>query len=85
MIDHVSVAVRDLSKSTAFWRAVLMPLGHDLLVRRPATVGFGKRYPEFWLNERPDLQPVARDTGVHVCLRAPTQDAVRAFHEAHGA
>ena len=46
----------------------------------PAAVGFGKKYPEFWINHRPDL--AAADTGVHVCLRAPSTQAVDAFHAA---
>ena len=43
-------------------------------------MGFGKRYPEFWLNLRTNLPRVPEDTGVHVCLRAPTEAAVRDFH-----
>ena len=82
MIDHISIAVSDLDRSTDFYRAVLQPLGFDLLVERPATMGFGKRYSEFWLNHRPDMAPVAGGTGVHICLRARTKDAVVAFHAA---
>jgi catechol 2,3-dioxygenase-like lactoylglutathione lyase family enzyme len=48
---------------------------------RPATVGFGKRYSEFWLNHRPDM-PMAGPAGAHVCLRAATAAAVDAFHAA---
>lgn len=80
MIDHVSIAVRDLAASAALYEAILAPLGLARLVQRPATVGFGKRYPEFWLNLRQGLAPVPTDTGSHVCLRAPDEDAVRAFH-----
>ena len=52
MIDHVSIAVRDLEAATRFYDAVLAPLGLARLVERPDTVGYGKRYPEFWLNRR---------------------------------
>jgi catechol 2,3-dioxygenase-like lactoylglutathione lyase family enzyme len=45
-------------------------------------VGFGKRYPELWLNARPALAPAPEGTGHHVCLRAPDEAAVRAFHTA---
>ncbi len=82
MIDHVSIAVRDLAASAALYERVLAPLGLTKLVERPATVGFGKRYPEFWLNARPDLAPVPGDTGCHVCLRAPSEAAVRQFFAA---
>lgn len=80
MIDHVSIQVRDLERSAAFYRAVLAPLGLTVLADRPATVGFGKRYPEFWLNVRPEGGPAPADTGHHVCLRAPDQRAVEDFH-----
>jgi catechol 2,3-dioxygenase-like lactoylglutathione lyase family enzyme len=80
MIDHVSIPVRDLAAGSAFYARVLTPLGYVKLVTRAATVGFGKTYPEFWLNLRPSLSPAAADTGSHICLRAPSQDAVRAFH-----
>jgi len=82
MIDHVSVAVADLTKSAGFYDRVLAPLGHTRLAERERTIGFGKKYPEFWLNARPAMPPVAEDSGVHICLRAPSVDAVRAFHAA---
>lgn len=82
MIDHVSIQVRDLALSATFYEAVLAHLGLNRFVDRPATVGFGKKYPEFWLNHRPagDRQP--ENTGTHICLRAPSIEAVSAFHAA---
>ncbi len=82
MIDHLSLAVRDLAASDRFFAAMLAPLGYSRLVSRPETVGFGKSYPEIWLNARPDMPPMAKDGGWHVCLRAPDEQAVRAFHAA---
>jgi catechol 2,3-dioxygenase-like lactoylglutathione lyase family enzyme len=81
MIDHVSIAVRDLAASARAYDRILAPLGLQRLVERPATIGFGKRYPEFWLNLRPDLGPVPATTGVHICLRAPDERAVRGFFD----
>ena len=80
MIDHVSIAVSDLAASAKFYDAVLAPLGLSRLAERPRTVGFGKRYPEFWLNLRDDMVPVADGTGNHVALRARTEEAVAMFH-----
>lgn len=82
MIDHVSVAVRDLARAAAFYDDVLAPLGLTRLVTRDATIGFGKTYPELWLNLRAGLSPVADDTGCHICLRAADEDAVTRFHTA---
>ena len=81
MIDHVSIAVSDLAASAAFYERALAPLGYVRLVERERTVGFGKRYPEFWLNLRDDLPPAPENPGAHVCLRARDPDAVTAFHD----
>ena len=82
MIDHVSVAVSDLAASSGFYDKLLAPLGIIRLVERPTNVGFGKKYPEFWLNARPTMSAVPADTGQHICFRAPSRDAVIAFHRA---
>jgi len=81
MIDHVSIPVRDLTTAGVYYDAVLAPLGLTRLLTHDATIGFGKRYPEFWLNLRPGVRPVA-NPGCHICLRAPDEAAVRAFHAA---
>ncbi len=87
MIDHVSLAVSDLARSTAFYEPVLATLGMRRLGGGGARVGFGRRYPELWINHRPGLLPLGADGGAHVCLRATTTAAVDAFHAtalAHG-
>lgn len=80
MIDHISIPVRDLATATAFYESVLAPLGLVRLETRPATIGFGKSYPEFWLNRRSDMVP--SDGGAHVALRARATEIVDAFHAA---
>lgn len=79
MIDHISIGVRKLEAAGDFYDSVLAPLGLVRLVSREKTFGYGKTYPEFWLNSRPGLAP-NHDTGTHVCLRARDEAAVRAFH-----
>ena len=82
MIDHVSLAVRDLARATRFYQVVLGAIGFAKLEVRPATVGFGKRYAELWLNYRPAEAPGSGHSGFHVCLRARDPAAVDAFHAA---
>jgi catechol 2,3-dioxygenase-like lactoylglutathione lyase family enzyme len=82
MIDHVSVGVSDLERSARFYEAALAPLGLSRLVTRPATVGFGKSYPEFWINLRAEMAPVPHEGGIHICLRAKATSEVDAFHAA---
>lgn len=82
MIDHISIAVRDLDASARFYGHVLAALGYSRLATKPTTVGFGKKYPEFWINRRENMTTPDPDGGVHVCLRASDADAVDAFHVA---
>ena len=82
MIDHVSIAVRDLDRATRFYEAVLGTIGYMKLEARPATVGFGKKYPELWINLRATIAPVADDGGAHVALRVRSTEFVDAFHAA---
>ena len=80
MIDHVSMGVRSLAQATHFYDAVLAELGLDRLAEHGGTIGYGKSYPEFWLNERPGLPDTGGDNGVHVCFRTGNADSVNAFH-----
>jgi catechol 2,3-dioxygenase-like lactoylglutathione lyase family enzyme len=82
MIDHVSVGVGNLERAARFYELTLAPLGLTRLVTRTATVGFGKSYPEFWINLRADMTQVAPDSGVHICLRAKSTGEIDAFHAA---
>ena len=82
MIDHISIAVRDLKSSVRFYEALLKPLGMTRVREWPTSIGFGKTYPEFWLNERAKLEPPPENSGAHIALRAPDTAAVDAFHAA---
>jgi catechol 2,3-dioxygenase-like lactoylglutathione lyase family enzyme len=82
MIDHVSIAVRDLDQAARFYQAVLAVIGYQKLVVRPHTIGLGKTYPEFWINRRAMMLPQSQDCGAHVGLRVRTAALVDAFHAA---
>jgi predicted lactoylglutathione lyase len=79
MIDHTSISVSDLARSTMFYAAVLSTIGLDKLVERENTVGFGKKYPEFWLNHRPQMANITTDSGVHIAIRAKGKESVDLF------
>lgn len=82
MIDHVSVGVADLERSARFYEAAFAPLELTKIVARPATIGFGKSYPEFWINLRAGMAPVPPESGTHICLRARSAAQIDAFHAA---
>ena len=80
MIDHVSIEVSDLARATRFYEKVLGALGMSKLRAGAHTSGFGKTYPELWINERTDMTPTRDRSGAHLCLRARTTEIVDAFH-----
>jgi catechol 2,3-dioxygenase-like lactoylglutathione lyase family enzyme len=82
MIDHISIAVSDLTRAMRFYEAVLGTIGYSMLDIRGSTVGFGKKYSEFWINARPDMQPIPPRSGAHICLRVRSTELVDAFHAA---
>jgi catechol 2,3-dioxygenase-like lactoylglutathione lyase family enzyme len=77
MIDHVSVRVQDLEKALAFYRVALAPVGYDVLMEFPDTVGLGAGgKPDLWLSKTD--KPV---NPVHVSF-ACDRMRVDAFHRA---
>ena len=79
--DGVSIAVSDLTKAAKFYDHVLAPLALRRVVERERSIGFGKTYPELWLNLREGFK-APENSGHHICLRAPTEAAVQAFYAA---
>ena len=76
-LDHVSLRVRDVARSRAFYDAALAPLGVSVLMDGGNYVGFGKELkPQFWLN------PGAASGPVHVAFVAANRAEVRAFYQA---
>src|SRR5919197_1323338 len=82
MIDHVSIGAADLDRATRFYDAVLGAIGYTRLETRPKTVGYGRTYPEFWINLRRGMAPVEAGFRAHVGLRVRTTELVDAFHAA---
>jgi catechol 2,3-dioxygenase-like lactoylglutathione lyase family enzyme len=82
VIDHISISVRNLDRAARFYDAVLGVIGYQMLEVRPHTVGFGNQYPEFWINLRAAMVPLADDCGTHVALRVRAAELVDAFHAA---
>ena len=82
MIDHVSIPVKNLESAEAFYSIALSKIGYEVLKKAPGTIGYGKKYPEFWLNERPTLAHGTISDGFHVCLRTSSTESVVAFYQA---
>jgi catechol 2,3-dioxygenase-like lactoylglutathione lyase family enzyme len=78
MIDHVTLNVRDLDASKAFYEQALRPLGYALVMDFIGGCGFGtEEKPDFFLAQRGEAS-----APVHVALLSPDHQTVNAFHEA---
>jgi catechol 2,3-dioxygenase-like lactoylglutathione lyase family enzyme len=79
MIDHISIQVRDLDVSSAFYDTVLATVGGRRVLDLGEVLGYGTTRPEFWIG------PVATGTGFresHLAFRAADRAAVRSFFHA---
>jgi catechol 2,3-dioxygenase-like lactoylglutathione lyase family enzyme len=79
MLDHVSIQVRDVQVSAAFYDTVLAPLGGKRLMDFGAVVGYGTSRPDFWLGPT-STEGAPRE--LHIAFQAADRAAVVAFHDA---
>jgi catechol 2,3-dioxygenase-like lactoylglutathione lyase family enzyme len=82
ILSHVSIGTSDLGRALAFYDALLPVLGGRRLLEHPGAVGYGRRYPEFWVQAPFDGTGASPGNGVHVAFDAPDRAAVDAFHAA---
>ena len=83
MLDHVSIGVSDLARSTAFYDAVLGSLGFVRVWSAGDASGYGTAGGDdsVAIKQEPaeHIRPSARS---HIALNAPNREAARAFHAA---
>ena len=77
MLDHISLGVANLARSTAFYDAVLVPLGYARIwtVHDAAGYGPGGQDEFFAIREQSGEVTVPADR-CHLAFTAPTRDSV---------
>ena len=85
MLDHVSIAVTDIPRAARFYDAAMAALGVPCVWREKRAIGYGARNSaaddgHTYLTLRLGAAPA--DPACHWCFRAPSRDAVHAFHAA---
>ncbi|MEP7204473.1 MAG: VOC family protein [Ilumatobacteraceae bacterium] len=77
MLDHLSIQCADTTASSAFYDAVLAPLGGRRVMDFGPVIGYGvPPMPDFWIG------PQAAGEGFresHIAFSAPDRETVRAF------
>lgn len=76
MLDHLSIQCGDLTASTTFYDAALVPLGGRRIMDFGDAIGYGISRPTFWLG-RQTTGTLNRES--HIAFVAPDRAAVRAF------
>ncbi len=76
MFDHIGLRTTQMEKMTAFYKAVLAPLGYGVVMEFPGAIGLGRDNPDFCISE------AATTSSMHVAFAAADRAAVDAVHAA---
>jgi len=80
VISHVSLGTNDYPRAKAFYDAVLATLQIGCVMHFPGGAGYGRKFPEFWIQSPHDGGRANVGNGVHVSFLATTINEVDAFH-----
>ena len=77
VLDHVGLAVSDLTAARAFYTAALEPLGFGVVMEFPGVMALGLHgQPELWMHQGSPSAPI------HIAFHAADRASVDAFHTA---
>ena len=82
MFDHISIGVRDIAKSRAFYDETLGAIGFMRLSSGDDSLGYGKEAVVFWIGVTDSPVPDDPKSGLHFCFVAPDRESVARFHAA---
>ncbi|KAB7788310.1 VOC family protein [Bifidobacterium cebidarum] len=83
MLDHITLHVKDIERSIAFYRQALAPLGYVAKAHHEPTIGFGvddgTPHSDFYVSPMDDEEasPVT-----HIAFLTPNVEAVQTFYQA---
>ncbi len=76
MLDHLSIQCEDFARSSAFYDAVLAPVGGKRILDFGAVIGYGTDFPCFWIGP---LTTGGSNREVHIAFTSPSRVAVDEF------
>lgn len=80
VLSHVSLGTNDYPHAKAFYDAVLATLQIRCVMDFPGGAGYGRKFPEFWIQLPHDQGRASVGNGVHISFLANSVDEVKAFH-----
>lgn len=82
ILSHVSIGTNNYPAAVAFYDAVLPSLGIKKIMQHEGSTGYGKVFPEFFVNTPHDGNPASVGNGTHVSFLADSPALVDAFYAA---
>jgi catechol 2,3-dioxygenase-like lactoylglutathione lyase family enzyme len=82
ILSHVSIGTNDFDRSLRFYDRVLTTLSCVRMEQHEGAVGYGRRYPEFWVHTPVDGTPATVANGGHIAFVAASREEVVAFFRA---
>jgi catechol 2,3-dioxygenase-like lactoylglutathione lyase family enzyme len=82
MFDHISIGVRDIARSRAFYDRALAAIGYKRLSAGEDSLRYGEEAVAFWIGLTDSPVPDDPKSGLHVCFAAPDCGSVARFHAA---
>jgi catechol 2,3-dioxygenase-like lactoylglutathione lyase family enzyme len=80
VLSHVSLGTNDYARAKPFYDAVLATLQIRCVMDFPGAAGYGRKFPEFWIQRPHDGGRAGVGNGVHVAFLANSIAEVQAFH-----
>jgi catechol 2,3-dioxygenase-like lactoylglutathione lyase family enzyme len=80
-LSHVSLGTSDFPRAKLFYDAVLATLDIRCVMDFDQGAGYGREFPEFWVQLPIDGASANPGNGTHVCFNAATVEQVKAFHQ----
>ena len=82
ILSHVSVGTNNYEEAKEFYKTVLEAVGFSVIEDMPQykCVSFGKKFPEFWVEQPTNGEPATAGNGVHVSFLLDSNELVDAFY-----
>jgi len=82
LLSHVSLGVDNVAAVAPFYDRLLKPLGASRIHEEASAIGWGRKFPEFWIGRPLDGQPATVGNGAHVSFLALDRAQVDAAYAA---
>ncbi|CAF0964008.1 unnamed protein product [Rotaria sp. Silwood1] len=81
-IDHIGIKTFDFQKAVSFYDAILSTLGNKkmIIIEDNKAVGFGKRFPSFWIQPARTSNEESSRIGTHIAFVANSRNQVDDFY-----